>query len=167
MAIPDIIQNPEQFAADPQFWLHAAQEQVRAYCGWHVTPNARIEGSINHNGGNTLRLPALHVTNVESLTDRQGKPIPYAYDPETGLVERTDGKPMPTGVCAVKYVIDAGWDNLPDVQSVVLTIAKRAATAANGQITSQSVNGSSVSYALAPMADELAKLNRYKVGVRA
>lgn len=165
MVVPDIIQDPESFAADPNFWLHAAQEQVRAYCGWHITPNARLEGSINSLGGVTIRLPAMHVTSIESLTDRDGNSIPYAYDPETGLVERTDGKSLPAGVGAVKYAITAGWDSLPDVQQVVLSLAKRASTAANGQISSQSVNGSSVSYAITPMQSELAKLNRYRLGV--
>lgn len=161
--IPDIIPDPGAFDADGGFWLRAAQEAIRRYCGWHVTPNAEIEGVINSRGGLVLRLPARHVTSIEELTDRAGRALSYAYDPATGLVECTEGA-FPTGVAAIRYRIRAGWDDCPDVQGVLVNVAKRASMAATGVIASQSVNGSSVSYNVTLMADEMAKLAKYRLG---
>ena len=55
-------------------------------------------------------------------------------------------------------------DEVPDVQGVLINAAKRASSAAAGIVQSQSVNGSSVTYNVSLMADELAKLDRYKLG---
>jgi hypothetical protein len=144
-AIPDIIQDPGSFDPDAAFWLKAAQSAIRAYCGWHVTPNTRLTGALNCRGGAVIRLPARHITAIASLTGRGGRPIPYACDPDTGLVEST-GAPFPIGVAAVSYDIMAGYDECPDVQGVLVTAARRYASTPNGLVRSQSVNGASVSY---------------------
>ncbi|NEG56136.1 hypothetical protein [Bifidobacterium platyrrhinorum] len=164
-AMPDIITDPATFDADGLFWLHAAQAAIRRYCGWHIAPNIELTGAINSRGGTVLRLPARHVTTIDELTGRDGKPIAHAYDPATGLIECMSGT-FPTGVAAVHYRIHAGWplDDVPDVQGVLVNAAKRAATAAAGVIQSQSVNGSTVTYNVTLMADEMAKLNPYRLG---
>ncbi|MBW3090431.1 hypothetical protein KIH81_07040 [Bifidobacterium sp. 82T25] len=162
--IPDIIADPSAFETDGSFWLKAAQSAIRRECGWHITPNLPLEGAVNSRGGAVIRLPARHVTSIESLTDRTGNPLAYVYDPETGLVEAVNGT-FPVGVAAVRYAIHAGYDDCPDVQGVLVNAAKRASMAAAGVIASQSVNGSSVSYNVTLMADELAKLKPYKLGV--
>lgn len=162
--IPDLIPTPESFETDGGFWLKAAQSAIRRECGWHIMPNIPLEGSVNSRGGLVIRLPARHVTSIESLTDRDGNPLPYVYDPESGLVESVNGA-FPVGVAAIRYAIHAGYDDCPDVQGVLVNAAKRASTAAAGVIASQSVNGSSVSYNVTLMADELAKLKPYKLGV--
>lgn len=165
MALPDIITDPGTFDADAAFWLRAAQAAIRRECGWHVTPNTELAGVLNSRGGLILQLPARHITSIDTLTDRNGTPLTYVHDPETGLVESTNG-PFPTGIAAIHYRIHAGYqpDECPDLQGVLINVAKRAATASAGVITSQSVNGSSVSYNVTLMADELAKLNPYKLG---
>lgn len=162
--IPDIIATPESFDADAAFWLRAAQSAIRRECGWHVMPNAALSGVVNSRGGRVIRLPARHITSVDSLTDSSGVPLAYAYDPETGLVEAA-GQPFPVGVAAIRYEIHAGHDDCPDVQGVLINAAKRASMAASGVVQSQSVNGSSVTYNVQLMADELAKLRPYKLGV--
>ena len=162
--IPDIIATPDSFDADAMFWLRAAQSAIRRECGWHIMPNIPISGVVNSRGGRVIRLPARHVTSIESLTDRDGRPLHYVYDPEAGLVESTSGA-FPTGVAAIRYEIHAGYDDCPDVQGVLVNAAKRASMAAGGVVSSQSVNGSSVSYNVTLMADELAKLKLYKLGV--
>lgn len=161
--IPDIIADPSAFDVNGLFWLKAAQAAIRRECGWHIMPNVELSGALNSRGGLVLRLPARHVTSIDSLTDRDGNPLSYAYEPETGLVESTEGG-FPVGVGAVLYRIHAGWDECPDVQGVLVNAAKRAGIASAGIIQSQSVNGSSVTYNVSLMADELAKLRPYKLG---
>lgn len=161
--VPDMIADPSSFQDDAEFRLRAAQAAIRRECGWHVMPNAALSGVINSRGGSVIRLPARHVTSVESLTDRDGNKLSYAYDPETGLVESLDGG-FPAGIAAIRYEIHAGYDDAPDVQQVLVNAAKRAGMSA-GLVTSQSTNGSSASYDVVTlMQDEKDKLKIYKLG---
>jgi len=161
--VPDMIADPSSFQDDAEFRLRAAQAAIRRECGWHVMPNAALSGVINSRGGSVIRLPARHVTSVESLTDRDGNKLSYAYDPETGLVESLDGG-FPAGIAAIRYEIHAGYDDAPDVQQVLVNAAKRAGMSA-GLVTWQSTNGSSASYDVVTlMQDEKDKLKPYKLG---
>lgn len=162
--IPDMIADPSAFEDDARFRLSAAQAAIRRECGWHVMPNAALSGVINSRGGTVIRLPARHVTSIESLTDRDGNKLAYAYDPETGLVESLSGG-FPAGIAAIHYSIHAGFDDAPDVQQVLISAAKRAGMSPIGLVTSQSTNGSSASYdAVSLMQDEKDKLKPYKLG---
>lgn len=162
--IPDMIADPSAFQDDARFRLKAAQAAIRRECGWHVMPNVALSGVINTRGGSVIRLPARHVTSIESLTDRQGNKLAYAYDPETGLVESLSGG-FPTGIAAIRYEIHAGYDSAPDVQSVLINVAKRAGMGLTGLVTSQSTNGSSASFDVVTlMQDEKAKLKPYRLG---
>lgn len=162
--IPDMIADPSAFEDDAAFRLRAAQAAIRRECGWHVMPNAALTGVLNSRGGTVIRLPARHVTSIESLTDRDGNKLAYAYDPETGLVESLSGG-FPVGVAAIRYAIHAGYDDAPDVQSVLISAAKRAGMSPLGLITSQSTNGSSASFdVVSLMQAEKDKLKLYKLG---
>jgi hypothetical protein len=162
--IPDIITDPSGFDADGEFWLKAAQAAIRRECGWHVMPNAALSGVINSRGGTVIRLPARHVTSIESLTDRDGNKLAYAYDPETGLVESLSGG-FPVGVAAIRYEIHAGYNDAPDVQQVLISAAKRAGMSPLGLVTSQSTNGSSASFdVVSLMQAEKDKLKPYRLG---
>lgn len=162
--IPDIITDPSGFDADGEFWLKASQAAIRRECGWHVMPNAALSGVINSRGGAVIRLPARHVTSIESLTDRDGNKLAYAYDPETGLVESLSGG-FPVGVAAIRYEIHAGYNDAPDVQQVLISAAKRAGMSPLGLVTSQSTNGSSASFdVVSLMQAEKDKLKPYRLG---
>ncbi len=162
--VPDMITDPSAFEDDAQFRLKAAQAAIRRECGWHVMPNMALSGVINSRGGTVIRLPARHVTSIESLTDRDGNKLAYAYDPETGLVESLSGG-FPAGIAAIRYEIHAGYNEAPDVQQVLISAAKRAGMSPIGLVTSQSTNGSSASYdAVSLMQDEKDKLKPYKLG---
>lgn len=162
--VPDMIADPSAFEDDAAFRLRAAQAAIRRECGWHVMPNTALSGVINSCGGTVIRLPARHVTSIESLTDRDGNKLAYAYDPETGLVESLSGG-FPAGIAAIRYEIHAGYDDAPDVQQVLISAAKRAGMSPIGLVTSQSTNGSSASYdAVSLMQDEKDKLKPYKLG---
>lgn len=162
--LPSMITDPALFDADAAFWLSAAEAAVRRYCGWHVTPNVALSGALNVRGGRVLRLPAMHVTAVDELTDRTGRTLGHVYDPASGLVECTNS-PFPVGVAAVHYRIHAGYapEEVPDVLGVVVNVAKRAAMSGTGIVASQSTNGSSVSYSIPLMSDEMAKLAHYRI----
>ena len=160
--IPDMIADPSAFEDDAAFRLRAAQAAIRRECGWHVMPNAALTGVLNSRGGTVIRLPARHVTSIESLTDRDGNKLAYAYDPETGLVESLSGG-FPVGVAAIRYAIHAGYDDAPDVQQVLISAAKRAGMSPIGLVTSQ--NGSSASFdVVSLMQDEKDKLKPYRLG---
>lgn len=162
--IPDMIADPSAFEDDAQFRIKAAQAAIRRECGWHVMPNVALSGVINSRGGTVIRLPARHVTSIESLTDRDGNKLAYAYDPETGLVESLSGG-FPAGIAAIRYEIHAGYNEAPDVQQVLISAAKRAGMSPIGLVTSQSTNGSSASYdAVSLMQDEKDKLKPYRLG---
>lgn len=162
--VPDMIADPSAFEDDAQFRLRAAQAAIRRECGWHVMPNAALAGTLNTRGGTVIRLPARHVTSIESLTDRDGNKLAYAYDPETGLVESLSGG-FPAGIAAIRYEIHAGYNDAPDVQQVLISAAKRAGMSPIGLVTSQSTNGSSASYdAVSLMQDEKDKLKPYRLG---
>lgn len=162
--IPDMIADPSAFEDDAQFRLRAAQAAIRSECGWHVMPNAALSGVINSRGGTVIRLPARHVTSIESLTDRDGNKLAYAYDPETGLVESLSGG-FPAGIAAIHYSIHAGFDDAPDVQQVLISAAKRAGMSPVGLVKSQSTNGSSASFdVVSLMQDEKDKLKPYRLG---
>lgn len=162
--IPDMIADPSAFQDDARFRLKAAQAAIRRECGWHVMPNVALSGVINTRGGSVIRLPARHVTSIESLTDRQGNKLACAYDPETGLVESLSGG-FPSGIAAIRYEIHAGYDSAPDVQAVLINAAKRAGMSPTGLVTSQSTNGSSASFDVVTlMQDEKAKLKPYGLG---
>lgn len=162
--IPDMIADPSAFEDDAAFRLKAAQAAIRRECGWHVMPNTALSGVINTRGGSVIRLPARHVTSIESLTDRDGNKLAYAYDPETGLVESLSGG-FPAGIAAIRYEIHAGYDDAPDVQSVLSSAAKRAGMSPIGLVTSQSTNGSSASFdVVSLMQDEKDKLKPYRLG---
>lgn len=162
--IPDMIADPSAFEDDADFRLRAAQAAIRCECGWHVMPNVALTGVLNSRGGTVIRLPARHVTSIESLTDRDGNKLAYAYDPETGLVESLSGG-FPVGVAAIHYSIHAGYDDAPDVQQVLISAAKRAGMSPIGLVKSQSTNGSSASYdVVSLMQDEKDKLKPYKLG---
>lgn len=162
--IPDMIADPSAFEDDATFRLRAAQAAIRRECGWHVMPNAALSGVINSRGGTVIRLPARHVTSIESLTDRDGNKLAYAYDPETGLVESLSGG-FPAGVAAIRYEIHAGYNEAPDVQQVLISAAKRAGMSPIGLVTSQSTNGSSASFdVVSLMQEERDKLKPYRLG---
>lgn len=162
--VPDMIADPSAFEDDTKFRLKAAQAAIRRECGWHVMPNTALSGVINTRGGSVIRLPARHVTSIESLTDRHGNKLAYAYDPETGLVESLSGG-FPIGIAAIRYEIHAGYNEAPDVQQVLISAAKRAGMSPIGLITSQSTNGSSASFdVVSLMQEERDKLKPYKLG---
>lgn len=78
--------------ADPAFFLKAAGEAVRGFCGWHVAPSETVVGlrlPIGQKG--IIMLPSMHVTAVQQVTV-DGRVLQhlreYEWDP-AGFITRT------------------------------------------------------------------------------
>ena len=145
--IPDIIADPSTMSTDGTFWMHAAQATIRAYCGWHVAPSVTRTITVDAYGGSTLLLPSMHVTDVAQLL-LEGTAVTRCRWSDTGVLVLLDGRSFPDLPRSVTVTMTDGWqpDEVPDVQALMLNVARRSASAPVN-VASQSVNGSSVSYA--------------------
>lgn len=144
-AKPDIIGNPTMDAA---WWRKAAQEAIRRYCGWHVAPNITETIKVDAYGGRTLLLPSKHVTALNHVTVADVDITDQCTWSEGGLIVLRAGV-WPDEPRAVTVDLTHGWDpdEVPDVQQLILQIARRAKSQpGNGVIQSQTVNGASVGY---------------------
>ena len=159
--IGDIV-SPES-EVGPDLWLKAAQASVRSYCGWHIAPNVEQTLTLDAEGGRTLMLPSLHVTNVSSIIV-DGEDVAGDADwSRTGMVRLRSGL-FPDRFRSVTVTMSSGYevDEVPDVSSIILKLANRAATGP-GVVASQSVNGSSVSYLTAggaPLSTPLLQIEK-------
>lgn len=143
---PDIIENPNEFTTDGLFYLHAAQAAIRRECGWHITPSWTHTLRLDGYGGNTLILPSNHVTEISGIEYDGADHIDDIDWSEKGTLVLRHGK-LPDRPGSIRITLTDGWspEDVPELQALMLSIAKRAATAP-APIGSQSVNGSSISY---------------------
>ncbi|MBE5453502.1 hypothetical protein E3G52_000366 [Mycobacteroides abscessus] len=122
-------------SGDPQFFLDAAEKEVRRYCGWHIAPSRRevdVRCVIGERG--IIMLRSLHVTDVESVTvdDHILDRDEYDVD-EAGFITRTRttwprGRYWPVfGLPSPRYAyvtFTHGHPEVPeDVQAVILELA--------------------------------------------
>ncbi len=176
--IGDIVTASEDAGSD--FFLRAAQAAVRRACGWHVAPVAEVSGTLSSMGQRIFALPLMAVS---SLSLQVLDPCGFGHlDAEEGVDYDRSGslvefrRYIPPSVAAVRYTATAGFDpdDVPDIQSIVVQAARRAAQSPAGSVKSQSVNGASVTYGFsgsgAPsvtlLAEELALLAPYRLGAR-
>lgn len=145
----------------PYLYAEAAQAAIRRYCGWHVAPSQEVEGTVPTTGGRIVRLPLMAVSEVVELTAADGADLlPHVVWTRDGIME-LDRRVEPS-VAGIRYRAVAGYnpEDVPDVVSVAVQLARRAANAPAGSVRSQSVNGASVSYGFsgdgAPLVSMLA-----------
>lgn len=143
-ATTDIVTASTEAGAD--LYLRAAQAAVRRYCGWHVAPSMEVSGTVDSTGSRILRLPLMGLSELHELGAYGVDVLRKARWTDDGLVELPFA--VPAGVAAVSYRATAGYDveEVPDLQTVIVQVARRAANAPAGSVRSQSVNGASVSY---------------------
>lgn len=55
-------------AIDPDWFLNAAGETIRAFCQWHIAPSITVTDSVPIQPDGTIMLPSLHVTYVSSIS---------------------------------------------------------------------------------------------------
>lgn len=145
MSIPDLI--PPGMAVDSSFWMKAAQAALRRFCGWHVAPSVEQTFILNGTAGRTILLPSQFVTEKISVLIDGRDVTDRAVISSQGIVQ-LEGDRWPTGLASVKITVKHGFEleDVPDVQAVLLTAARRAASGADRRILSQAVGGASVSY---------------------
>ncbi|WP_278591448.1 hypothetical protein [Olsenella uli] len=137
-----------QFAATTETvsWaLDAYSAAMRALCGWHVAPSVRCE--FVGDGGRVLRLPAMAVSEVASVSvgGEAIDPVCYEWTPE-GLVRFV--RPcaaIRAGWHAVRVAYVAGHDSAADLQATLVALVSEFLVSHPG-ISSQTAGGTQVGY---------------------
>ena len=144
MPAPDIVQVGRVLTS--QWWMQAAQASIRRFCGWHVAPSISETLRVDAYGGRVLHLPSKHVTGLSAVTVAGVDWTDRVDWSAAGTVQLRHGF-WPDAPGAVCVEIEHGWDadDVPEIEALILTIAKRAKSQP-GVVASQSVNGASVSY---------------------
>ncbi|WRS30598.1 hypothetical protein U6G28_02610 [Actinomycetaceae bacterium MB13-C1-2] len=146
MAAPDILDATTPLTG--QWWLKAAQAAIRRFCGWHVAPILSETLRVDAYGGRVLELPSKHVTKLESVMVGGVDWLDRLDWSEAGTLQLKRGRGhWPDAPGAVEVTLEHGWsaEDVPEVAALIVTIGKRARTQP-GVVSSQSVNGASVSY---------------------
>lgn len=143
----DLIADPSSFDVDASFWMRAAQRQIRKECGWHVAPSMTHTIRLDGYGGDTLILPSLHVTDITSVKLDGVEHVDDCSWSSHGTIVLRKGL-FPDMPGSIEVTLTDGWDldEVPELQALLLSIAKRAMSQPAGVVASQSVNGSTVSY---------------------
>ncbi len=114
-------------SGDPEFFVRAAEAEVRRFCGWHIAPNVEalsVRCDVGEMG--IIMLPSMQVTSVESVVvdGRTLDPEEYCWDP-AGFISRRCASWPRDRHAVVSFT--HGYASTPaDVKSVVLELASRA-----------------------------------------
>ena len=107
--------------------------EVRRWCGWHVTPEREDILTIDGPGGRLLRLPTLNLVELGAVTE-EGSEVDLA-DLEwsrTGVVSKTSGVYWTSRLGGIAVTMTHGFDDAPDFEAAVLSIADRRSQATSG-----------------------------------
>lgn len=115
-------------AGDPEFFVRAAEAEVRKYCGWHIAPSRATTGRFPLGQQGLIILRSLFVTDVESV-EVGGRILQYPDDytwEECGVITRRNPSwPRPGDAATVTFA--HGYPETPaDVAAVVLEVASKA-----------------------------------------
>lgn len=149
--MPDLIPPIVGEAApiDSAFWLKAAHGAVRRFCGWHVAPIIEQTLALDGSGGRDMILPSLRVVELVSVLN-DGVDVTADVDKSRAGMLRLQSGCWTRRFGRVSVTLRHGYDleEVPEVAALIAGVAKRGPQA-GGVISSQSVNGASVSYASA------------------
>lgn len=134
--------------ADAEQQAHAASALVRRRCGWHIAPV--LTGHllvVDSPGGQTLQIPSLRVLALTGVTERTVL-VPDA-DVEwstAGMLFRESG--WRRGFRSVQVTIDHGYDDVPDLRELLVTVVARAlATSGTAGLVREQTGPFSVEFA--------------------
>lgn len=145
VAIPDIVTASTQ--VDPAFWLKAAQGAIRRACGWHVAPVITETLTLDGRGGSSLLLPSKRVVSIASVTnDGEDVTEQVRFSRRAGVLTLASGWSCDVGAIEINLTHGFPPDEVPDVQALIVTLTKRAATG-GGAIAQQGIGPASVRYA--------------------
>ncbi|OBF77092.1 hypothetical protein [Mycolicibacterium fortuitum] len=114
-------------AGNPEFFVTAAEAEVRKFCGWHIAPSVTVTNGRYPAGERGLvMLPSLHVTDVASVAVDGHELDQHDYDWEPcGLITRR----LPSWSCDpyVTVTWTHGYEVCPaDIAAVVFELASSA-----------------------------------------
>lgn len=112
---------------DPEFFVTAAEAEVRKFCGWHIAPSVTVtDGRYPVGERGLVILPSLHVTAVSSVTvdGRVLDPSEYDWEPCGFISRRCPSWPRDP---YVKVSFTHGYEACPaNVAAVVFELASSA-----------------------------------------
>jgi hypothetical protein len=134
MDVPSLLSAP---SADPAADdLAAAEAVVRKYCGWHIAPVVIQDLVLDGTGTASLFVKSLRLLNVSAATvDGTALDVATLEWSEAGYL-RIPGA-WPDKLRSVRLTIEHGFDDVPDVVSVIRSIAARASASPTGVVREQ------------------------------
>lgn len=174
VAIDPLITKPDYDAAlagTSDLYMEGAQGAIRRYCGWHVYPVITESIVLDGSGRSVLRLKTLQLLEITAFSENG-----VALDPATlewsqaGYLERRHGA-FTRRLRGIRATIRHGFEDAPELQALVITIAERAKASPAGvvQEAAGAVNirfstfGSGAAGGVALMAHEYALLDLYQL----
>lgn len=151
--------------------LAAAEAIVRKYCGWHIAPVIREELILDGSGTASLFIKSLRVVSVTAAECDGTVLDPTTLEWSEAGYLRIPGV-WPDKLRSVKLTVDHGFDEVPDVASVVRSIAARASASPTGVVREQagavsismSMVAPGVSGGVVLMDHERRMLDKYRIG---
>lgn len=149
----------------------AAEQVIRSFCGWHVTPVIDDVLTLDGNGQRRILLPSRKVVDIASVTvdgDELGK-ASYRWS-ESGWLTRVDGR-WPDRERSIVVTLKHGFEQADDVLGVAQALQARAEMSPTGNVISQRAGTQAVNFAssdgavasLPLLAQEKAALGPYKL----
>jgi len=129
-------------AVSPQ---EAAQNAIRAYCGWHIAPIVVETLTLDGDGSHRLALPSNIVHEVQSLSV-DGVSVTDFWFSQDGWLHLNEPQVFPARPGSVKVTLKHGHEYVPEVTQVLNSFAQRMALAPAGNITSQRAGTQYVSF---------------------
>ena len=150
-----------------------AENLIRSYCGWHITPSVTETLTLDGNGDKRLLLPTKKLTNVLELRIDGVEQNLYSWS-EDGWLTLPGSSVFPATDRSVEVVIEHGFGYVPEVTRVVDKLIQRASLSPTGNIVNQRAGTQSVTYSssrgevatdLSLLQSEKDALNPYKLNV--
>lgn len=138
MSLPPFVEVTDLEAyqsGDAEAILGQAQGALRAYCGWHVSPDLDETLTLDGQGGRHLWLPSLKVNSITSITE-----LGVVVDlddvdwSESGYLERRCGH-WTSRPRQIVVELNHGYEDAPaELVEVVVSIASRASSSPSGAV---------------------------------
>lgn len=139
--------------------VKSAGGSIRDECGWHIAPTVTQTVRVAP-AGNLLFLRTMRLTDVLSVTDRDGNEVEVDdFDEGTGIVSL---KRSPRGRVAVE--LEHGYEECPP--ALLSVIAERAARFKAGIARQESLGSRSISVAANHETTSDEVIARYRLGGR-
>lgn len=121
----------------------AACAVIRNHCGWHIAPSVTETLTLDGTGGTILRLPSMHVTEVDTVTN-DGADVTTPSWSKNGVIEHYYWTSARRGV---EVTLTHGYTSCPDeVLALAKAMAMTGATSRALGVKSQTAGPFSVEY---------------------